>query len=45
MTSEKYYLSPIDFVLFGTNNENVVTEEMVAYPHIDLGWRCQEACV
>lgn len=36
MTSEKYYLSPIDFVLFGTNNENVVTEEMVAYPHIDL---------
>lgn len=36
MTSEKYFLSPIDFVLFETNNRDVVTEEMVAYPHIDL---------
>ncbi len=36
MTSEKYFLSPIDFVLFETTNQNVVTEEMVAYPHIDL---------
>jgi hypothetical protein len=36
MTAEKYYLSPIDFVLFETNNQDVITEEMVAYPHIDL---------
>ncbi len=36
MTSEKYFLSPIDFVLFETTNQDVVTEEMVAYPHIDL---------
>jgi hypothetical protein len=36
MTSDKYFLSPIDFVLFETNNQNVITEEMVAYPHIDL---------
>lgn len=36
MTSEKYFLSPIDFVLFETKNQDVVTEEMVAYPHIDL---------
>lgn len=36
MTSEKYFLSPIDFVLFETNNQNVITEEMVGYPHIDL---------
>ncbi|MBC3872355.1 hypothetical protein [Undibacterium flavidum] len=36
MTSEKYFLSPIDFVLFETTNQDVITEEMVAYPHIDL---------
>jgi hypothetical protein len=36
LTTEKYFLSPIDFVLFETNNQDVITEEMVAYPHIDL---------
>lgn len=36
MSSEKYFLSPIDFVLFETNNQNVITEEMVGYPYIDL---------
>lgn len=36
LTTEKYFLSPIDFVLFETTNQDVVTEEMVAYPHIDL---------
>ncbi|MFA9276047.1 MAG: hypothetical protein ACEQSE_14365 [Candidatus Aquirickettsiella gammari] len=36
LTTEKYFLSPIDFVLFETSNQDVITEEMVAYPHIDL---------
>lgn len=37
MTSEKYYLSPEDFVLCEpTGKNNVVTEQMVAYEHIDL---------
>lgn len=36
LTTEKYFLSPIDFVLFETNNQDVITEEMVAYPYIDL---------
>lgn len=36
LTTEKYFLSPIDFVLFETTNQDVITEEMVAYPHIDL---------
>lgn len=37
MTSEKYYLSPEDFVLCEpTGRDNVITEQMVAYEHIDL---------
>lgn len=36
LTTEKYFLSPIDFVLFETSNQDVITEEMVAYPYIDL---------
>lgn len=37
MTSEKYYLSTEDFVLYSTvGRHNIVTEQMVAYPHIDL---------
>lgn len=36
MTSEKYFLSNIDFLLFDRDHKNVVTEEMVGYPHVDL---------
>lgn len=37
MTSEKYYLSPEDFVLCEpTGKNNVITEQMIAYEHIDL---------
>lgn len=36
MTTEKYFLSPIDFLLFEKDDNDVVTEEMVAYPYIDL---------
>lgn len=37
MTSEKYYLSTEDFVLYSTSGRHdIVTEQMVAYPHLDL---------
>ncbi|CAM1344944.1 hypothetical protein [Tenacibaculum amylolyticum] len=36
MITEKYYCSNEDFLLYSTNNSQVVTEQMVAYPVIDL---------
>ncbi|MFD0963123.1 hypothetical protein [Pseudofulvibacter geojedonensis] len=36
MTTEKYYCSNEDFLLYTTNGSTVVTEQMVAYPIIDL---------
>lgn len=37
MTTEKYYISGEDFVLFSTGDrEDIVTEQMAAYEHIDL---------
>lgn len=37
MTSEKYFLSGEDFVLYSTSGRHdIVTEQMVSYPHIDL---------
>lgn len=37
MTTEKYFISGEDFVLYDTSGKkNVVTEQMTAYPHIDL---------
>lgn len=36
MTAEKYFLSNIDFLLFDREHRDVVTEEMVGYPHVDL---------
>jgi hypothetical protein len=37
MTTEKYFISGEDFVLFDTQGKHdVVTEQMVAYRHIDL---------
>lgn len=37
MTSEKYYCSNEDFLLYDVSgNTNIVTEQMTAYPYIDL---------
>lgn len=36
LTSEKYFLSNMDFLLIEDGDRDVVTQEMVAYPHIDL---------
>jgi hypothetical protein len=37
MTTEKYYVSNEDFILYDTNDrKDVVTEQMTAYPMIDL---------
>lgn len=37
MTTEKYFMSGEDFVLYSTSGrKEVITEQMVAYPHIDL---------
>lgn len=37
MTSEKYFCSNEDFLLYDvTGNTNIVTEQMTAYPYIDL---------
>lgn len=37
MTSEKYFISGEDFVLYDTRGKkDVITEQMTAYPHIDL---------
>jgi hypothetical protein len=36
MTTEKYYCSNEDFLLYSTDGSKVVTEQMVAYPIIDL---------
>ncbi|WMW79802.1 hypothetical protein RF679_14260 [Undibacterium cyanobacteriorum] len=37
MTTEKYFMSGEDFVLYSTSgHKDVITEQMVAYPHIDL---------
>ncbi|MFT5779194.1 MAG: hypothetical protein ACI837_002151 [Crocinitomicaceae bacterium] len=36
MITEKYYCSNEDFLLYTTNESMVVTEQMVAYPIIDL---------
>lgn len=37
MTSEKYYVSNEDFLLYEVSgNPNVITEQMTAYPYIDL---------
>ena len=37
MTTEKYYVSNEDFLLYETNGKtDVVTEQMTAYPYIDL---------
>jgi hypothetical protein len=36
MTTEKYYCSNEDFLLYSTNESKVITEQMVAYPTIDL---------
>jgi len=36
MITEKYYCSNEDFLLYSTNKSKVITEQMVAYPIIDL---------
>lgn len=36
MTSEKYYVSNEDFLLYETSGKRVITEQMTAYPFIDL---------
>ncbi|MDW5290097.1 hypothetical protein [Formosa sp. PL04] len=36
MITEKYYCSNEDYLLYSTNGSKVVTEQMVAYPIIDL---------
>lgn len=37
MTTEKYFISGEDFVLYSTSGkQNIITEQMSAYPHIDL---------
>lgn len=36
LTTEKYLVSPIDFLLIERSNKDVVTEEMIAYPNVDL---------
>lgn len=37
MTTEKYYNSYVDFLLYDVDRRpDVVTEQMIAYPHIDL---------
>jgi len=36
MTTEKYYVSNEDFLLYDVTGKQVVTEQMVAYPSIDL---------
>ena len=36
MTTEKYYASNEDFLLYEVNGKPVITEQMVAYPFIDL---------
>ena len=37
MTTEKYYVSNEDYLLYDVNgNQNIVTEQMTAYPMIDL---------
>ncbi len=36
MTTEKYFVSNEDFVLYEPDGKNVITEQMTAYPFIDL---------
>jgi hypothetical protein len=36
MTTEKYYVSNEDFLLYDVDDKQVVTEQMTAYPFIDL---------
>lgn len=36
MTTEKYYVSNEDFVLYEADDKDVITEQMTAYPPIDL---------